>query len=149
MNSHSWEGLKVQMEHHTWTQHKYSLVNEFCAHAKSLRHVAQGQRAVWLQQLAVGLDPHFSHVVTVMWCEEPVLLHLLLYKSCDTKSLGSWQKENKTTKPDKGKKKGPYPRTGRRRSNDIRTEKKDTGEQKADCEEPPRSLPLLLPTEKF
>lgn len=149
MNSHTCEGLKFQMKH-IWTQHKYSLVNEFRAHAKGFGHVAEGQRAVRLQQLAVGLDPHFPHVVTVMWCEEPVPLHLLLYKSCDTKSLGSWQKENKTehTKPDKGKK-GPYPRTGRRRSNGIRREKKDTGEQKADCEEPPRSLPLLLPAEKF
>lgn len=89
MTSHTCGGLKFQMKHHIWTQHKYSLVNEFCAHAKGFSHVAQGQRAVRLQQLAVGLDPHFPHVVTVMWCEEPVLLHLLLYKSCDTKSLGS------------------------------------------------------------
>lgn len=84
MSSHTYKGLNVQM-------YRYSLVDEFCAHAKGFSHVAQGERAIRLQQLAVGLDPHLPHVVTVMWREEPVLLHLLLYQSCDTKSLGSLQ----------------------------------------------------------
>lgn len=62
-----------------------SLVDELCADPEGLRHVAQSEGAVGLQQLAVGLDPHLAHVVTVVWREEPVLLHLLLHHGCDTK----------------------------------------------------------------
>lgn len=60
---------------------RYSLVDEFCAHTKGLSHVAQGEGAVGLQQLAVGLDPHLPHVITVMWCEKPILFHLLFHQS--------------------------------------------------------------------
>lgn len=65
---------------------RYSLVNELCAHTKGFCHVAQGEGAVGLQQLAVGLDPHLPHIVTVMWCKEPVFLHLLLHRGCGTKA---------------------------------------------------------------
>lgn len=63
-----------------------SLVDELCADPEGLGHVAQSEGAVGLQQLAVGLDPHLAHVVTVVWREEPVLLHLLLHHGCDTKT---------------------------------------------------------------
>lgn len=85
MISHTYKQLRFQRGCRVWTQCRYSLVDEFCAHAKSLSHVAQGEGAVGLQQLTVGLDPHLPHVVTVMWSKEPVLFHLLLYQSCDTK----------------------------------------------------------------
>lgn len=63
-----------------------SLVDELGADPEGLGHVAQSERAVRLQQLAVGLDPHLTHVVTVVWREEPVLLHLLLHRGCHTKT---------------------------------------------------------------
>lgn len=61
-----------------------SLVDKLCADPEGLGHVAQSEGAVGLQQLAVGLDPHLAHVVTVVWREEPVLLHLLFHHGCDT-----------------------------------------------------------------
>ena len=59
-----------------------SLVDELVADSEGLGHVAQGQGAVGLQQLAVGLDPHLPDVVAVVGREQPVLLHLLLHRSC-------------------------------------------------------------------
>lgn len=59
---------------------RYSLVNELCADTKGFGHVAQGEGTVGLEQLAVGLDPHLPHIVTVVWRKEPVLLHLLLHQ---------------------------------------------------------------------
>ena len=60
----------------------YSLVYELVADAEGLCHVAKGQGAVGLQQLAVGLDPHLPHIVAVMGGKQPVLLHLLFHRSC-------------------------------------------------------------------
>ena len=59
-----------------------SLVYELVADAEGLCHVAQGQGAVGLQQLAVGLDPHLPHIVAVVGGKQPVLLHLLFHRSC-------------------------------------------------------------------
>jgi len=59
-----------------------SLVDELVADSEGLGHVAQGQGAVGLQQLAIGLDPHLPHVVAVVRREQPILLHLLLHRSC-------------------------------------------------------------------
>lgn len=65
---------------------EYSLVDELCADPEGLGHVAQSEGAVGLQQLAVGLDPHLAHIVTVVRRKEPVLLHLLLHHGCDAKT---------------------------------------------------------------
>ena len=59
-----------------------SLVNELGADSEGLGHVAQGEGAVGLQQLAVGQDAHLPHVVTVVRSKQPVLLHVLLHSSC-------------------------------------------------------------------
>lgn len=63
-----------------------SLVDELGADPEGLGHVAQSEGAVGLQQLAVGLDSHLTHIVTVVWRKEPVLLHFLLHHGCNTKT---------------------------------------------------------------
>lgn len=76
-----------------------SLVDELCADPEGLGHVAQGQGAVGLQQLAVGLDPHLSHIVTVVWRKEPVLLHLLLHHGCGGDKKDSFRTSRNTGQP--------------------------------------------------
>lgn len=60
----------------------YSLVDELCADAESLSHVAQREGAVRLQELAVGQNAHLTHIVTVVRGKEPVPLHVLLHTCC-------------------------------------------------------------------
>lgn len=116
-----------------------SLVDELCADPEGLGHVAQSEGAVGLQQLAVGLDPHLAHVVTVVWRKEPVLLHLLLHHGCDTKTRSEPMADRAAlTGHDDGEKE-PHPATGRRRSNGTRTGRRDTGAPRANCAAPPRS----------
>ncbi len=57
------------------------LVDELRADSKRFGHVSQRQRAVGLQELAVGQDAHLSNIVTVMRSKQPVLLHLLFHSS--------------------------------------------------------------------
>lgn len=66
------------------TEDVHALVDELRADSEGLGHVTQGERAVRLQELVVGQNPHFTHVVTVVRGEEPVPLHFLLHVSCSS-----------------------------------------------------------------
>lgn len=60
---------------------KNLLIYELYTDSKGLCHVPQGQGAVGLEELAVGVDPHLPYVVSVVRGKQPVLLHLLFYNS--------------------------------------------------------------------
>lgn len=94
---HVWrEWVTVNTFKDVTTDDLYALVDELRADSEGLGHVAQREGTVRLQELAVGQDPHLTHIVTVVRGEEPVLLHFLLHTSCSgtnsMKQIHTWKK---------------------------------------------------------
>ena len=62
----------------------YLPVNEFDSHAESVSHVGEGETAIGLEQLGVGVDAHLANVETIVRCQVHVVLHRRLYGRCNT-----------------------------------------------------------------
>ena len=59
------------------------LINKSDGDPEGVGHVLESEASVGLEELVVGYDPHLPDIVSVVGVQVPVVLHQLLYLSCD------------------------------------------------------------------